>query len=107
MLLDIQWVNMLAIGITSGVICLTIANSEIFTPIRNLFEMLAENIVGFNWLYDLIRCPYCLAHWICFGLIYLTLSFNRPWPQILCECFICIAISSVVTGLIKKLYDSI
>ncbi len=54
------------IGITTGVISLTLTKSKMFSPMRNWIRYRS------NWWGELVSCPYCASHWVG-GLLTLTL----------------------------------
>ena len=57
--------ELVCLGLACGTASLTIAKAEFFKPIR---EMVPEHI----WFGKLIRCPYCVGHWIAAGLVALS-----------------------------------
>lgn len=63
------------LGVGAGVISLTVTRSKLFKPLR-------EWLIGFPWIYDLLTCPYCFAHWsaLFLSILYLPLhEFLVNW----------------------------
>lgn len=44
-------------------ISLTISKADVFLPLRSWIYDRNE------WLGELVRCPYCVAHWLSFGAV--------------------------------------
>lgn len=54
-------------SLATGSIATTITKSEVFKPMQG---------IGPRWFQYLMRCPWCLSHWISAVLILTT----HPWP---------------------------
>ena len=51
-------INLLIAASVTATITLTISRAKIFSFLRLLFKKYAP------FLYELVNCPYCLAHWV-------------------------------------------
>lgn len=58
-----QLINILVIGICVGTISNTISRTNVFKPLR--LAIYRRNL----WFGELIRCPYCLSHWVAFAAV--------------------------------------
>jgi Protein of unknown function (DUF1360) len=54
----INLLETLEIGITTGVISLTLTKSKLFSPMRKWIRYRSD------WLGELVSCPYCTSHWV-------------------------------------------
>lgn len=90
-------IQLFLISLAISAISYTISRTEIFKPIRKLI------CSRLNWLGKLISCPYCLSHWVSFGMIfyfYKTISF-----EVFILTFAMVALSAIWTGMISRSFD--
>lgn len=93
-----QFLSLLVIGMASGVLSLTISRSSPFEFLRNRLFPDKESFFG-----ELIRCPYCLGHWISLTLIWIYPPL--PVSAALLSWLSCTAISALVAGRILYEYE--
>jgi hypothetical protein len=58
-----QWLDVAALSLVTATTSVTIAKSKAFLRLRRLAAARGR------WLRDLVRCPYCLSHWIALVLV--------------------------------------
>jgi hypothetical protein len=74
--------TLLFLGIANGMISLCLAKAELFrTPREFLFNRSIKLI--YNFLYNLISCPYCLSHWVAAAMVII-------WKPVITHCGICL-----------------
>lgn len=100
-------VDLLILGLATSTVSVTLGQSKLFRPVRQFVNMRMGRFFG-----DLIECPYCLGHWVAVPVV-----AARPllWgPDILPYSSVgkfvllwlaTVSISSIVSGLVNKLYD--
>lgn len=57
-----QYSDLLTLGITIGVFCLTISKSKLFASFRESVRYWS------GFLHDLVSCYFCLSQWVSFGV---------------------------------------
>jgi hypothetical protein len=87
----INLLNILEIGVTTGVISLTLTKSKLFSPVRNWIRYRSP------WWGELVSCPYCASHWVG-GLLTLTLRPAGPlaWLSASAMAILIAALTSAV-----------
>jgi hypothetical protein len=92
----------LVLGVASGVIVLTVTKSSIFAFIR-VWVKSKSPFIG-----ELISCPYCFSHWICFLI---AIIYRKPIIQVIpvmdfiVTWLVMVFISSICAGIIFKLFS--
>ena len=51
------------------------AYAKISRPFRDWLDRKSKNSKLFDWFADLFGCPFCVGHWITFGLV----AIYQPW----------------------------
>lgn len=90
------------LALAVGAISMTTAKTEIFMPLR--WWIYDRN----EWLGELVKCPYCTAHWLAFGAeaVYgprLVRSGFAPLDYLLSAMAI-VAISTLVSGVMWRAF---
>ncbi len=98
-----HYIQLIIISLAIASISYTISHSELFKPIR---FFLCKNI---NWLGKLISCPYCLSHWISFGLMVYIYKMSI-WSalgslDVFIMTFAAITLSAIWIGMISRSID--
>ena len=80
-------------GLAAGAVSVTVAQSKIFRSVREW--------VGERWEFGgaLITCPYCLGHWVSYGV----LAWQGVWLEPVTWAAT-VGISALTSGLIDKVY---
>jgi hypothetical protein len=94
--------EILVLGGATGVIATTITKGKPFLPLRRWAKKKSP-----EWLYALLRCPYCTSHWVAFAItaIYRPRIVNVFWlVDYFITAFTLVAIGAVLAGVFLKLY---
>ena len=90
------------LALAVGAISLTLTKAGIFAGFRDLISSLS------GWLGSLFECPYCMAHWIALGTMFLykpmLIASGRSWVDLTVSYFALVALSSLVAGAIYRLF---
>ena len=93
--------SMLALMILAGLaiasLTMTISKSHIMEQPRGWASKLSP------WLGSLLRCPYCLSHWIAFGVVWYSVGFF-PVGQLILLTFVIVTIASLASLWISHLF---
>lgn len=92
-----NFIQILILSLAISSTSYTISKTLVFKPLRQLF------CKYWNWLGKLISCPYCLSHWVSFGItffIYKEISF-----EVILLTFAMVALSAIWTGMISRSFD--
>jgi hypothetical protein len=86
-------------SVAVGCVSLTITKSKIFEPVRDYVE-------GWDFISDLINCPYCISHWVSAGayLLFRPYLIEDGARNFLMCFFLMIALATPVVFLIYKMY---
>jgi hypothetical protein len=68
-------INILLLALVVASVTFTITTTSMFTWLRELVSPIHHKIE------ELIHCPYCLGHWLTFGLLLIVPSFVVPILQ--------------------------
>jgi len=95
------------LALVVGTISLTITKAAIFEIPREWLATKAEKNLFLGWLSDLFECPYCMAHWVAFGVMLiwapmLMVTGNRP-VDLIASYFALVALGSLVAGAIFRI----
>lgn len=98
-------ISVLAVAV--GTMSLTLTKGEIFEWLREWLEARDHKAV-WRWFSGLFGCPYCMAHWVALGAMFLyrplLLDTGNRWPDLAVSWFVLVALSSVVSGLILRVF---
>lgn len=92
--------DVLILALASSAIALTITLSSIFENLRRLAKKKNE------WLGELVRCPYCLSHWVAlvFVVVYRPVLVEMWLPiDLIVSWFVVVAITAIISGIITTL----
>lgn len=99
--------DLLILGLATSTISVTVGQSKLFRPVRQLVNMRMGRFFG-----DLIECPYCLGHWVAVPVVAMRplLWIGESSPSLSAGKFVLlwlatVGISSLVSGIVNKLYD--
>lgn len=95
-------VGFIVLGMASGLFSTTVAQSRIFRKFRLWVASLRpRKSEDEAWFFgELVRCPYCLGHWVSAVFTLWYWGFNPlAWLAVTC-------VSVVFSGLIGKLQES-
>lgn len=70
--------DLIALGLATGAVAYLISGAVITAPLRGLVEdqaMKSRKRPYWRWLHELVRCPYCVSHWLAFA----ATGIYRPW----------------------------
>jgi Protein of unknown function (DUF1360) len=95
----INLLQTLEIGITTGVISLTLAKSKLFSPMRNWIRYRSP------WWGELVSCPYCASHWVG-GLLVATQGPGSPARWLIVSAM-AIAVGALTSAVLFKAISSI
>lgn len=90
--------NVFILGIAAGVVSATTSRTHIFKPVRRFIAGKSE------WLGELVRCPYCTSHWVCFAatLIYRPRLLNLWLPlDLVVAAFFMIFVATIAVGCLR------
>lgn len=89
------------IALAVGSASITIARTKIFKSLRRKIAYHSD------WLGSLVRCPYCVGHWLSF----LAIGIFRPhlistdFIDYVLAAFVTVALSAMVSGLIRYAFE--
>jgi hypothetical protein len=94
-------IQLLEIGVATGVAALTISRARPLRPLRWLIQKYS------NWWGELISCPYCMSHWIGALLIAWGRGSPRYWHwaglyQASLEWLVVVAIAAPAAALVYQ-----
>jgi hypothetical protein len=89
----IYWVELvytLLVAVAAGCLCTTVAKTKAFTWLR-------VSLARMRFLGSLVKCPYCLAHWVC----WFALAGSDLYPlRSMADGFLVVASDFLVTWLL-------
>lgn len=90
------------LALAVGAISLTLTKAQIFEWLRNLVGRIS------TWLGELFDCPYCMAHWVALGTMFLykpiLIASGHGWLDLFVSYFALVALGSLVAGAIYRLF---
>jgi len=102
---ELYQIGVLAVAV--GTMSLTLTKGEIFDWLRVWLED-RDDKAGWRWLSGLFGCPYCMAHWMALGAMFLyqplILDTGNRWPDLAVSWLVLVALSSIVSGLILRVF---
>lgn len=101
-MLKLNLIEILLLGIASGVISLTVTKAVIFKSTRDWLESKSE------FFGDLVTCPYCFGHWsaaFLFTWYYLSIVTVIGFLPFLVYWLVITFISSICTGIMLKILN--
>ena len=102
-----------ALAFAIGAVSLTITKADLFAWFRDWLDRRARKPRSllrhpFGWLSTLFDCPYCMAHWITFVVMFvykpLLISTGREWPDLIVTYFALVALGSLVSGAVFRVF---
>jgi hypothetical protein len=69
---------LLSLGLAVGSFAYVLTSAAISAPLRLAVEKRAarrRNTGGWEWLRQLLGCPFCVSHWLAFAAV----AVYRPW----------------------------
>jgi hypothetical protein len=90
--------NIFILGLAAGVISVTTSRTHIFKPLRRFIAGKSQ------WLGELVRCPYCTSHWVCFvaTLIYRPRLLDLWFPlDLVVSAFFMIFVATIGVGCLR------
>lgn len=95
-------VQVAVLSLAIGVVSLTLTQAMLFEWLRGWIEDRSE------FLGELFNCPYCMAHWIALGAMFIyqpmLIGTGPLWANWAVSWFAMVALGSVVSGLILRLF---
>ena len=92
---DFFW-TLLTFGVAAGTFATTVSQSALFKPLRTWVSSVWE------WVGDLISCPYCLGHWASVAVFLAVDTTSVPWA--VATWLATTGIASLVSGAITRLH---
>ena len=98
--------TLLVLGMTSGVIALTLTRAHVFEWLRNLVVNLANLIhAQFAKQIDtLVHCHYCTGHWVSLFLVILAINLDGP-AHFVVTWFSVVAVSALFSSTVNFLLE--
>jgi len=94
------------LGITSGVISLTLTRGHAFEWFRNFIVNLANLIGerGAKQIDTLVHCHYCVGHWVSLFFVIMAISLDGPMHFIV-TWFSVVAVSALFSSTVNYLLE--
>lgn len=104
-MIDEEVVSFLILCLANASVSFTVARSEVFRPARDWFFNRSTNKV-FEFISDLIHCPYCLSHWVAFLMVLIwQQKFTNTFVPVIdfaVTIFAIVGLSAIVIKAIDK-----
>jgi hypothetical protein len=99
-----HWATAAVLALAIGTVSWTASKAKISMPLRR--RIASRNGAAWDWVNDLVSCPYCISHWLSFAAV----ACYRPWliggwvgAQFIVTSLAIVAGASVVMLVLKKL----